>query len=177
MSNIRHIRRTLAITAVCAALPTAAQSTVHDPRAIDEQVAAFLGAGTGEPGGARSPVDRRLRLAACPGPLELSRPMSAEVVVACRAMGWRLRVPVAVSGRGAEPTARNAGLVARGDQVQLFARRGLVSVVATGVALDGGGAGDRIRVRVGDRRAVIAGYVQPDGRVSTDALNSGAAAP
>ncbi|MFX5914908.1 hypothetical protein ABTE45_19000, partial [Acinetobacter baumannii] len=57
-------------------LPVAAQAAplarFADPAAIDSAVAAFTGQPIGVPGGAATPVDRRLRLSPCAAPLALS---------------------------------------------------------------------------------------------------------
>lgn len=180
MSVSRHACRILVMCCMAAASPAQAQNGIESPAGLDALVADFLGARVGEPGGAASPVDRRLRLAACPERVELSRIAAGNVAVACRPLGWRIRVPLTEGGGGSagastRAASRAAGLdvplVSRGDQVQLLVRRGSVTVTATGVAMDAGGEGERIRIRIGDSRSPVAGYVLRDGRVSADPLN------
>lgn len=178
MSFSRHFRRMFVIIAVGAsAAPAVAQQGVQDTRSIDEQIALLVGAGPGEPGGARSPIDPRIRLAGCPETLEMTRSSQSNVTVSCRPLGWAIRVPLLAGGGNDARDRRATLLVTRGDQVRLVARRGTVRVTMTGVALDPGGEGDRIRIRIGDRRAPIAGYVLPGGDVSVDPLNASEAAP
>src|SRR6478609_6219167 len=55
----------VAALALLGATAPALAAGFADPAAIDRAVAAFTGAPIGTPGGARTPVDRRLRLAAC----------------------------------------------------------------------------------------------------------------
>lgn len=107
----------------------------------------------------------------------MARSGQSNVTVSCRPLGWSIRVPLNAGGGDDARDRRATQLVTRGDQVRLVARRGTVRVTMTGVALDPGGEGDRIRIRVGDRRAPIAGYVLPGGDVSVDPLNTRADAP
>lgn len=182
MSAFRHFRRLSVALAAVVAHPAGAQTAVQDLEALDSQIAAFLGARAGEPGGAASSIDRRLRLAACPDRVELSRQNPRNLVLSCPALGWRIRVPLASgsanSGHaGVAPPTPATALVTRGDQVQLLVRRGAVMVTATGVALDSGGQGDRVRIRIGSNRSPIAGFVMRDGRVSANPLNFDPALP
>ena len=91
------------------------------------------------------PVDRRLRLRPCHAPLDLAwrTPRRESVVVACPDPGgWRLFVPV----RGAH--AATAPLsVGRGEAVTIAVAGPGFSVSQPGEALEGGAAGDWIRVR------------------------------
>ena len=55
-----------AIAALATVQPALAQQTFENLDRIDSLVAMTVGADMGEPGGPAAPVDRRLRLAACP---------------------------------------------------------------------------------------------------------------
>ena len=50
---------------------SAAAASPMDLSMLDRAVAEFTGAEVGQPGGAKLPVDRRLRLQACQSPLDL----------------------------------------------------------------------------------------------------------
>ena len=137
-----------------AALAILSAAAFADPVAIDRAGEAFTGAPAGVEGGARAPVDRRLRLAACPAPLALSWHGTARgnVLVQCpSAPGWRIFVPVL--GAAAAPAAAPA--VVRGDPVTIAVAGAGFSVSQPGEALESGPAGSWIRVRG------LAGKAQP----------------
>jgi flagella basal body P-ring formation protein FlgA len=149
---------------------TLAQAAFADPAAIDSEVAAFTGAGVGQPGGARAPVDRRLRMAPCPQPLALSwHGRSADMVrVACPALaGWQVFVPV--NSGGAAHAARAAASTQRGverGQALTIAVQGRgFTVTQQGEALEAGGIGDWIRVRPEGTREPVRARIDNPGRV------------
>lgn len=137
---------------------------------LDSLVAMTVGAAVGEPGGALSPVDRRLKLAACPQLPEVNGPVFGAAMVECKALGWRIRVPLqgggaamaapvaqARSGGFARPAAAMAqpakvAVVRKGDPVQLVAGGSSFTVSRLMVADEDGAPGDMIRVRE-DRRS------------------------
>ncbi|TCM18884.1 flagella basal body P-ring formation protein FlgA [Novosphingobium sp. PhB165] len=130
-------------------LAAAASGSFADLDAIDRQVAAFTGAGTGEIGGALTPVDRRLRLSPCLSGLALSWRGTGQdsVVVQCGdAGGWRLFVPVRRPAALAE-AASAAPVIKRGDAVAIAVSGEGFTVTQPGMALEGGAEGDWIRVR------------------------------
>jgi flagella basal body P-ring formation protein FlgA len=59
----------------------------------------------------------------------------------------------------------NPRLVANGAEVRLVYAEGGLTIVATGAALQDGGAGDVIRVRNSDSGVTVSGAIQPDGTV------------
>jgi flagella basal body P-ring formation protein FlgA len=123
-----------------------AATGLADLAAIDRQVAAFTGVPAGAPGGASTPVDRRLRLGACPEPLSLNWRTARRdsVVVQCPAAGgWRLFVPVGgnASGYAAAPA------IERGDAVTISVAGEGFSVTRPGEALESGPIGAWIKVR------------------------------
>lgn len=127
-------------------LGAAASSPFADLDAIDRQVAAFTGAAIGEIGGALTPVDRRLRLAPCRAGLALSWRGQDSVVVQCGDPGgWRLYVPVRRPTPVAQASAEH--VVKRGDAVAISVAGEGFTVTQPGMALEGGGEGDWIRVR------------------------------
>jgi len=130
----------LILAAALAAAPFA------DLDAIDRQVSGFTGAGVGEPGGAQTPVDRRLRLRPCASPLALSWRSGARdsVVVQCGDNGgWRLFVPVVQGG----PGMIQPPVISRGDAVSISIQGEGFSVSRPGEALESGPVGAWIRVR------------------------------
>lgn len=157
-----------AALAALAMIPAGASAASADPAAIDAAVAGFTGAGIGEPGGARLPVDRRLRLASCAEPLSLEWHGSgrATVLVRCPvAGGWRLYVPVE-AGPGA---AAAAPIITRGESVAIAVRGRGFTLTRQGQALEGGAAGDWIRVRpAGTRTDPMRARVLRPGLVGTE---------
>ena len=145
-------------TAVAAYLfplaPLHAQAgTLVDPAAIEGEVARFTGAGTGQPGGAALPIDRRLRLARCAAPLALSgRGARQDMVTEQCPGGWRLFVALAGSAQAtvASPVI-GPPVIARGDAVTIVVRGDGYSVSQGGEALEGGAPGAWIRVRAGEK--------------------------
>ena len=80
------------------ALLLAAAPMFQDTAALDRTVSAFIGRPLGAEGGARTPIDTRLRLAACPT-VALSWRTEAHdaVVVSCAGPDWRIYVPVTMA--------------------------------------------------------------------------------
>lgn len=147
------MRRTIALAAglaLGAATPGLAAGFA-DPATIDRAVAEFTGAGIGAPGGARSPVDRRLRLATCATALALEWYDASRDTVLVRCPdegGWRLFVPLTAAG------AAQGGpdVVSRGDRVTITVRGSGFTLSRQGEALEAGAVGEWIRVRGADRR-------------------------
>lgn len=164
-------RRALLLGAAVA-VPALGQS-FENLEMLDSRIAAALGANVGEPGGPVTPLDRRLRLAACPEPAEIGEPALGAVTVRCAPLGWRIRVPL--TGGGATVTraaaARPEPVIRRGDQVEIVALASNFSVSTTGIAEQDGAPGDRIRVRTERRSAPFLGQVTADGRVALPGFN------
>ena len=139
-------RRMVMLTAAVAA-PAAAQG-FEDLDALETRIVAALGADVGAPGGPLRPLDRRLKLAACPAPATIEPGPLGAAVVRCDALGWRIRVPVArtviAAAAKAEPVVR------KGDQVEFVARTGRFTVSTIAIADQDGAVSDRIRVRTLD---------------------------
>ena len=172
---VPNFRRLLLLSAFWAA-PVAAQS-FENLELLDSRISAALGAGIGEPGGAATPVDRRLRLAACPQPVEIAEPALGAVTVRCQPLGWRIRIPLVSSGQAnaaaaaAPAAARPQPTIRRGDQVQLVAISHGFTVSTLAVADQDGAPGDRIRVRTEHRSAPVIGQILEDGRVALPGFN------
>jgi flagella basal body P-ring formation protein FlgA len=170
------IFRRLTLLAAAIAAPAQAQ-TFENLAMLDSRISAALGAGIGEPGGAVTPLDRRLRLAACPQPAEIGEPAAGALAVRCAVQGWRIRVPLvrnASSGTtaAASPSAvRAEPIVRRGDQVELVAIGASFAVSTLAIAEQDGAPGDRIRLRTERRTTPIFGQVLADGRVALPGFN------
>lgn len=122
-----------------------------DPAAIDRAIAEFTGAEIGAPGGARTPVDRRLRLADCGAgfALEWYGRGRDTVLVRCPEQGgWRLFVPLASGGT----EQGGADVIGRGDMVTITVRGSGFSLSRQGEALEAGAVGEWIRVKPADKR-------------------------
>ena len=156
------MRTKLAVAALLASATPALASGFADPVTIDRAVAEFTGAAIGAPGGARSPVDRRLRLAACGSALALEWYGRARdtVLVRCPQQGgWRLFVPLAAGA-----TAQGGpDVVGRGEMVTITVRGSGFTLSRQGEALEAGAIGEWIRVKPADKRseALRAQVVRP----------------
>lgn len=122
----------------------------QDLSALDRQVAIALGADIGQPGGAAAPIDRRLKLAACPAAPVVEPGMAGTVSVRCAPLGWRVRV-LTGGGAAATPAAgfarvRAEPVVRRGDPVEMTVETDQFAVTVEAVADQDGAPGDRIRV-------------------------------
>lgn len=163
------------LLAAAATAPVSAQTPggFENLDRLDNLVAAALGANVGEPGGPVTPIDRRLRLAACPEPATVDEPALGAVTVRCSALGWRIRVPLVGGGASFMRTAaaRPQPVIRRGDQVEVVARTANFTVSTVGIADQDGAPGDRIRVRTERRSAPFIGQVTEDGRISLPGFN------
>lgn len=165
------IRFTLAASLLL--IPAAAGATgFQDLAALDRQVAIALGADTGQPGGAVAPIDRRLKLAACPAAPAIEPGLSGSVTVRCVALGWRVRVNTgggtvaAVAMSPGFARVRAEPVVRRGDPVAMTVENESFSITLEGVAEQDGAPGDRIRVRTDDKGGPRMAQVVDAGRVT-----------
>lgn len=136
----------VAALALLGAATPALAAGFADPAAIDRAVAEFTGAQVGMPGGARTPVDRRLRLASCGAGLMLEWYGRARdtVLVRCPEQGgWRLFVPLAAGGT----QQSGPDVVGRGEMVTITVRGAGFSLSRQGEALEAGAIGEWIRVK------------------------------
>ena len=154
----------LALPMLFLTAPAAAQGAYADLTQIDREVAAFTGAPAGSLGGAKQPVDRRLRLARCASRLTLSWHGARRdtVRVECpEGGGWRIFV--ATSG-GAQAMTQST-LVKRGERVTITVRGRGFAVSRAGEAMEGGAEGDWIRVRPADGSQPLRGRILRPGLV------------
>jgi flagella basal body P-ring formation protein FlgA len=144
--------------------PVAAQQAT-DPAVIDRAVAAFTGAATGTPGGARSPADPRLRLAPCAAPLAVAWHGTARQSVRVECPGpdpWRIFV--AVDGTGGKAAARPAiPAIKRGDALTVMVRGRGFSVQQAGEAMESGAVGDWIFVRTARKAEPLRARIERPG--------------
>lgn len=166
----------LLLVSALAAQPAMAQQKFENLDRIDSLVAMTVGANRGEPGGPIAPVDRRLRLAACPSTPSVEGPLFGAAMVKCEALGWRIRVPLAAgtSAGASGPVARygaavrqaqKQAVVRRGDPVQLTAGNAAFSVSRPMIAEEDGAIGDTIRVREDKKATPIFAQVVDMGQV------------
>ncbi len=150
--------------------PSAEARGVTDPAAIDQAVAAFTGATTGVPGGARAPTDRRLQLAACAAPLGISWHTAARTAVQVECTGpynWRIFVAInpaaAASATGVTGAPKAAAAVKRGDALIIMVRGRGFSVQQPGEALEAGAVGDWIFVRTSRKAEALRARIERPG--------------
>ncbi|WP_245409562.1 flagella basal body P-ring formation protein FlgA [Allosphingosinicella vermicomposti] len=155
-------RRLILLSALGAA-PAAAQG-FQDLDALEVRVTSALGADIGQPGGPSGPIDRRLKLAACPQPVSVEAPALGAATVRCEALGWRIRIPVVASGATVR-AAKAEPIIRKGDQVEVVAAGSAFTVSTLAVAEQDGAPGDRIRVRSERKAGPIIGEVSIDGRI------------
>lgn len=169
------------VLAAAAAPPALAQQKFENLDRLDGLVAMTVGANIGEPGGPVAPVDRRLRLAACPVTPSVEGPTFGAAIVKCDPLGWRIRVPLSGGGAGAvTPVARYGAparpaqrdmVVKRGDPVQLIAGNASFSVSRVMIADEDGAVGDTIRVREDKKAAPVLAQVVEMGTVRIPGFN------
>ncbi|SNS84556.1 flagella basal body P-ring formation protein FlgA [Sphingomonas laterariae] len=156
--NLTLIGLTLAM-----ACPAYAQvGRLENLDALERRLVISLGADIGQPGGPVAPLDRRMKLAACPGAAVIEPPVAGAAVLRCVEIGWRIRVPVAAGGTirqaqampAARP-ARQAPVIRRGDPVEIRAEQAGFVVSNQVIAEQDGAPGERIRVRSGVKSAPI----------------------
>ena len=140
-----------------AVLLITAAATWQNTAALDRAVAAFAGHSAGEEGGARTPVDPRLRLAGCPTvALSWRTPAQDAGVVSCSGPDWRIFVPVrravplaaAPAVGRALPAARAEPVIRRNDPVVIEAGTDGFSVTREGVSMGDAAPGARFLVRI-----------------------------
>lgn len=159
-----------------AALPlllAAAPASFQNVALLDQAVQNFTGRPIGAEGGARTPVDARLKLAACPMvSLNWMSDAHEAVVVSCTAPAWKIYVPVISAPRpapaAAAPPARAmatlaaAPVIKRGDPVTVSASASGFNITREGVALGDAAPGARFLVDMtGNRKGVQAVAIAP----------------
>ncbi len=161
-----YFRQLALACALCSTAPAAAAvPAFEDLDALQARIVAALGAGIGEPGGPSSPIDRRMKLAACPELAVLEAPTLGAATVRCEPLGWRIRVPLIRSAYAQAAAVKAVPAVRKGDQVELRAAGGAFQISTIAIAEEDGAPGDRIRVRSDKKQAVIIAEVDGPGMV------------
>jgi flagella basal body P-ring formation protein FlgA len=138
---------------------------------LEKIVISTLGADIGQPGGPLAPIDRRMRLAACPAGVQIDPPAMNAITVRCNAAGWRIRVPLTreglpVTGSGNRVAAQNGNAdVRRGDPVQLIAQGPSFQISIDATAMEDANIGSRVRVSTGSKGSTMFAEVVDVGRV------------
>lgn len=160
-----------------AATPLLAQSAVppaQDLNQLEQIVVTTLGADVGQPGGPMVPIDRRMRLAACPIGIQIDPPTAGAVTIRCTTAGWRLRVPLmrvdiistnGTSQNGGRLAARAPADIRKGDPVQLIAQGQSYSISVDAMAMEDANIGGRIRVSAASKPGTLFAEVIDVGRV------------
>jgi len=153
-------------------------ASFQDTAALDRSVAAFTGRPTGAEGGARTPVDARLRLATCSTvSLSWRTEQHDAVVVSCAGPAWRIFVPVIrpASAPGATPATTRAAyapvvkaepVIRRGDPIVIEAGTEGFSISREGVAMGDAAPGGRFMVKVDDTRTPVQAIAVASGRAT-----------
>ena len=128
---------------------------------------------------ARTPVDARLKLAACPMVTMAWRSDAHDaVVVTCTGPQWRIFVPVRVAATAPKAAAplvitpsevaplRPAYVIKRGDPVTISAGSSGFSITREGIASGDAVAGGRFLVKVEDTRAPVQAVAVASGRAT-----------
>ncbi|MEX0341094.1 MAG: flagella basal body P-ring formation protein FlgA [Erythrobacter sp.] len=163
----------LATLAAALGATSAVAASPMDLSVIDRAVADFTGSEVGQPGGAKLPVDRRLRLSSCQSPLDLQwfGRDQRSVQVACPSAGWRIYVAVDGGAGGAGRFAQQYGeaLVKRGENVTILFRGKGFTLTRQGSAVEDGAQGEWIKVRAaGERTETLRAVVIRPGQVGID---------
>ena len=165
----------LLFLALTAAAPAAAQD-FQSTQLLDTIVAQFTGRQVGEMGGARTPVDIRLKLASCTAPQLAWRTEAKDaVVVRCMTPEWRIFVPViavpqpkaaapALPAAAAPVAVKAAPVIRRGDAVTLEAGAAGFSITREGVAMNDAAPGARLMVKVDEKKTPIQAVAVEQGR-------------
>jgi flagella basal body P-ring formation protein FlgA len=165
----------LLVPVLLVAAPAAAadfQNTV----ALDRAVASFTGHGVGEDGGARAPVDTRLKLAQCPTvALSWRTARHDAVVVECSGPSWRIFVPVmhstpvtvaASAPVAAAPQAKPQPVIHRGDPIVVEAGSRGFSISREAIAMADAAPGERFMVKADGAKAPFQAVAVEPGRAT-----------
>jgi flagella basal body P-ring formation protein FlgA len=171
--------RPLIALLLLAPAPALAAGGLENLDALERRLVISLGADIGQPGGPRAPVDRRMKLAACPTEVAIDAPALGAVALRCAPLGWRIRVPLLAGGPAAPvaamavvaPAAKPEPVIQRGDRVELAADMGSYRVTSEVIAEESGAPGERIRVRADRKSPVIMAEVVGAGHARLPGFN------
>lgn len=160
------------LTLLAVAAPAAnAQQAMQDWQTIDMLTQAVAGA----MGRTAAPIDRRIKLAACPEQPAITALDAQALAVRCASLGWRLRVPMmgaagaAAPGAGFVPATAPAApaaapVVRRGDNVRVSIDTASFSISYAAVATQDGRVGETIALRGADAKNLLSATVTGPGR-------------
>lgn len=161
---------------IAAAAPALAETPFQDIATLDRAVENFTGRPIGSEGGARTPVDARLKLTPCSTlMLKWRQDNHDAVVITCANAEWRIFVPVMMPAVTAPPVAAPAAVpvvaprpakpefvIKRGDPVSVEVNSGGFSVTRDGVAMTDAAVGGRLLVDVvGPKKPIQAIAIEP----------------
>lgn len=162
------MRLTILISLLAAsAAPAFAADGIIDHAALDQAIEGFTGSPIGAVGGARAPIDRRLRLAAC-GDVVINwrTPRQDTLVLTCReGPSWKLFVPVVVDGSATAKSDPGAQGIARGDVVTVQVKGDGYSVSQSGEAAEDGAVGSWIKIKLPGKGDMLSAQVVRPGLV------------
>ena len=144
------------LLATLAAAPALAAPAGADLEALDRRAEAFAGAPIGEDGGPATPIDRRLKLAACKGDPEVDwhgNRRDALVIRCPDARGWKLFVPIK-GGAALAPAA----VAAKAEPV--------IRRSQDGVSLEDAAPGERFRLRIEGAKGPVQAVAVEAGRAT-----------
>lgn len=169
--------RILIFGALAVATPALAATGFQDTAALDRAVTGFTGQATGEIGGARTQVDTRLRLKACPMVTMAWRSAAHDaVVVSCTGPEWRIFVPVRAAPAAASiaaspatiavPVAKPVIVIKRNDPIVVEAGGSGFAIQRDGIAMGDAPVGGRFLVKIDGAKAPIQAVAIEPGRAT-----------
>lgn len=173
VTRTEDMKTLLPIVALIVATP-AFSADFQDLTALERRLVIALGADVGQPGGPSAPLDRRMKLAPCPGAVAIDPPAMGAVALRCKEIGWRIRVPLTPGGPqlvSASASAKAEKVVRRGDPVELSANQSGFTVSTQTIAEQDGAIGERIRVRADRNSAPLMVEVVDFGKVRLPGFN------
>jgi flagella basal body P-ring formation protein FlgA len=146
----------------------------QDTAGLDRAVSAFAGHAIGEEGGARAPVDTRLKLAQCPTvALSWRTPAHDAVVITCSGPDWKIYVPMRAPVVPVDeppviamPVVKGPPVIKRGDPVVIEAASEGFAISREGIAMGDAAVGARFLVKVGDTRTPVQAIALAGGRAT-----------
>ena len=118
---------------------------------LDQRIAIATDSIIGSPGGAVSPLDRRLSMPACASQVDITRIDHSSLALYCAGPTWRIRVPLVANAIAEtlplEPQNLNKPIVRRGDIVEARYEADDFDLSLMMVALENGTEGETIRVK------------------------------
>jgi len=145
----------------------AAASPFEDTTDLDRQVGTYLNANIGDRGGARAPIDRKLKLKRCLTPVKISHTNRNSLLVSCSGSGWRIYVPLGVGPSSRSTYSSNAEefVVLRNQPLTLVVKRPSFSISYSVIAQKNGRIGDYIPVRSSRKSKTLMARVSGNGQV------------